>query len=443
MVRPVVNPKKGLVFTARATRLFSFNILAMSSVLITALLIDVQGAKLLITTAGCVFFVPLFLPLSGIVVYPLEAFINFLYLRDAKKKLESIGPKVIAITGSYGKTGTKDILTSILGLKFKVLKTPGSFNTPMGICKVIRNDLREDHEIFVVETGAKEKGDIRELCRLVKPEIGIITSIGPQHLETFKTMENIVNTKYELIESLPEGGVAIFNNDNPYCRELANKTFHTKVLRYGMDEGAEKLFVKALDIITDSEGISFSAMNGAAHSVRVKAPLLGRHNISNILAASVAAVSMGMSLNNIAGVTGKLRSSAHRLSLMHGAGGITVIDDAFNSNPVGAKAALEVLGEFKGGRKILVTPGFVEMGDREYEANKYLGLLAAEVCDMVFLVGPKKTTPILEGLREGGFDDTNVFVEISLDDVTRKFKGLLIPGDVVLFENDLPDNYNE
>ena len=132
-------------------------------------------------------------------------------------------PKVIAITGSYGKTSTKDFLATILSKRYKVLKTPGSFNTPMGICKVIRGELKPEHEIFIVEMGAKEKGNIKELCDLVRPEIGIITAIGPQHLETFKTMESVVSTKYELIESLPVEGIAVLNNDDENCRNLVKR----------------------------------------------------------------------------------------------------------------------------------------------------------------------------------------------------------------------------
>lgn len=183
--------------------------------------------------------------------------------------------------------------------------------------------------------------------------------------------------------------------------------------------------------------------NGKAITVPCHCSLLGRHNVYNILAAATVALEFGMSLHEIAEAVKTLESTPHRLQLIRGAGGVTVIDDAFNANPVGARMALEVLDEFKLGKKVLVTPGLIELGDKEYEENKRLGVVAANVCDLVFLVGSKRTIPIFDGLREAGFPEASVYIEKNLNGVTERFKNLLMAGDVVLFENDLPDNYNE
>ncbi len=441
VVRTIKNPKKKLVFTARATRLSILTLMLLTFVVynLSKLSLFIFISMIFLTT----FFAPILLILSNILIYPLETTINNLYLRSAKKWIKTLKPKVIAITGSYGKTSTKDILAHILSSKYKVLKTPGSFNTPMGLCKVIRGELKPEHEVFIVELGARKKGEIKELCELVKPEIGIITAIGPQHLEMFKTLENIMDTKYEIIESLPSHGVAVFNGDDENCRQLAQKTKDKKVLLYGIDKRDVRLHLLANDISTSSQGIYFLAQNSKGSAVPCHCKLLGIHNVSNILAAATVALEFGMSLNEIAKAIQKLEPSPHRLQLIRSAGGVTVIDDAFNANPVGAKIALEVLNEFKGGKKILVTPGLVELGTREYDENKQLGIAAAKVCDFVFLIGPKRTKPILEGLREVRFPETNIFIEKSLKSATEKFKAVLQAGDVVLFENDLPDTYNE
>jgi UDP-N-acetylmuramoyl-tripeptide--D-alanyl-D-alanine ligase len=440
-VRPVKNPKKKLVFTARATRLFVLSlILLICSMFIFSML---PFYVFIFAVAFITFSVPVLLLLSNIMIYPLEKVINNFYIRSAKKKIRQLKPNVIAITGSFGKTSTKDILAHILSAKYKVLKTPGSFNTPMGLCKVIRNELTVEHEIFIVEMGARHKGDIKELCDLVMPKIGIITAIGPQHLEMFKTIENIIATKYELIESLPQNGIAVFNGDDENCVRLAEKTTDKKVLLYGWNKSHKYLHLTASDIATTSKGITFMVRNSTESAVPFQSMLLGRHNVSNILAATAVSLEFGMSLNEISERVKTIEPTPHRLQLIQGMGGVTVLDDAFNANPVGAKIALETLAEFEGGRKILVTPGFVELGNREEEENRQLGLQAAKVCDIVFLVGAKRTRPIFEGLKEAGFSETNIFVEKSLSDVTERFKKILKTGDVVLFENDLPDTYNE
>lgn len=440
-IRKKDGPKKRLVFTARATRLFILTLLLIYLVIYYLSSLSLYLALPVILLVG--FFAPIPILISNILIYPLETMINNIYLLSARRRLRRLNPKVIAITGSYGKTSTKDFLAAILSKRYKVLKTPESFNTPMGICKVIRGDLTAGHKIFIVEMGAREKGDIKELCKLAKPEIGILTAIGPQHLEMFGTIENIIKTKYELIESLPVGAVAIFNNDDENCRRLADSTRDKKVLRYGIGEESGRPYLMAREISMDSEGISFLAENSQGGTVPCHCRLLGRHNVYNILAAATVAREFGISLNEISESIKMLEPIPHRLQLIHGRGGVTVIDDAYNSNPRGARMALEVLGEFKGGRKILVTPGLIELGEREYEENRQLGIEAAKVCDLVFLVGPKRTRPIFEGLKEVNFPQERIFVMRDLNQATEGLKNVVRAGDVVLFENDLPDTYNE
>ncbi len=182
--------------------------------------------------------------LANLVTYPVEAALRAYYVESARRIIRAVNPIVIGITGSYGKTSTKEILAHILASQVEVLKTPRTFNTIMGVCKVIREDLKPKHRYFIVEMGAYKAGEIARICRLVRPQIGILTAVGPQHLERFKTIEKIIQAKYELIDALPPDGTAIFNGDDPICRELASRT-RVKTLRYGIDPESQDLDLRA------------------------------------------------------------------------------------------------------------------------------------------------------------------------------------------------------
>lgn len=454
--REKVEAKKPLVYTARAKRVFGLAVLLLVGLAVVSATVGAENrwrvAVFLLSEVAVIT-----LTVANLLIYPLERAINGAYLRSARKRIKTLRPKVIGITGSYGKTSTKYILHGILSQKFHTLMTPDSYNTPMGVTKVIRGELTEKHEVFIVEMGAYRRGDIRELCELASPEIGVLTAVGPQHLERFKSVENIAKTKYELIESLPPDGLAVFNCDNAICAELADKTDDKRVVRYAVD--AEKAELTASNIRHTDAGLTFTVhchaeeRGGQAPALQVdgeieiRTQLLGRHNVSNILAATSVALACGMALEEIRDAIAKVEPVPHRLQLSAGAGGVTIIDDSFNANPVGAKAALEVLDDFgrdaNGGKKVLVTPGMVELGEQEYEENRRFGERAAAVCDRVILVGPSRTTPILEGLKTANYPSEQVSVAVNLAEVKNYLAKLLKPGDVVLFENDLPDNYNE
>lgn len=469
--RRKVEAKKPLVYTARAKRVFGLSICLLAGILTTLVIF----AKASPWRIGIFLFSELAvinLTATNLLIFPLEQMINAAYLRDARKRVKTLHPKVIGITGSYGKTSTKYILHQILSQKFNTLMTPDSYNTPMGICKVIRGDLTPEHEIFIVEMGAYKRGDIRELCDLVSPEIGILTAVGPQHLERFKSVENIAKTKYELIESLPPDGLAVFNNDNEICAELADTLAKQRgergkpVLRYAVKRLSPGVQLTATNIRHTNKGLAFTAhaltaplkesgfcpssrsdaencVARSGQSVEISTQLLGKHNVSNILAAMGVALACGMTLEEIHEAIANVEPVPHRLQLTAGAGNVTIIDDSFNANPVGAKAALEALAEIGHGKKVLVTPGMVELGEREYEENKRFGLQAAEICDLVILVGLSRTTPILEGLKAANYPSQQIIIALNLVEVRQHLAKLLKPGDVVLFENDLPDNYNE
>ncbi|MBI5788372.1 MAG: UDP-N-acetylmuramoyl-tripeptide--D-alanyl-D-alanine ligase [Candidatus Schekmanbacteria bacterium] len=403
----------------------------------------------LVTCAGMYFLLQLITFLAPYNVYlankfvmPLENCIKWRYFREAKQMVrKQTNLKVLAITGSYGKTSTKFFLHGMMSTGFPTLMTPESYNTPMGVTKIIRGELKSYHQFFVVEMGARYTGDIAELCRLTPPIMGILTAIGPHHLDTFGNLETIIKTKGELLKALPPEGVAVINQDDPNIVPLA-LNLACQCLRYGIGASAEKN-VWGQDISCGPEGTGFTLYTKGGENIVLRTQLLGEHNVYNILAAACAAIYWQVPLNNIARSVARLQPVPHRLQLLRGEGGVFIIDDAFNSNPVGAAAALNVLKSFDSGRKILITPGMVELGDTESAQNKQFGNQAASACDYVILVGPKRTVPIAEGLAEANFPSDQIFVVKDLTAARKIMNSLVKSGDVVLFENDLPDHYNE
>ncbi len=440
----VEKAKKPLIYTSRVKRLFAF--ISFVYVIVGAVLLLLD--RLVLSETAAV-YLPLFVlfPLVGFGVLcanmlasPVEKSVQRWYFDDAKKKLAQRDDLIrIGITGSYGKTSCKFILGTILSEKYNVLVPPSSFNTPMGLTRVVREQMKPFHEVFIAEMGARHQGDIKELCELVHPTYGLITSVGPQHLETFGSIETIAKTKYELIESLPQNGCAFFPGDNDICRGLYEKTAIEKKL-FSVDDTGDS-DVRAENIKAGSFGSRFELIL-SGERVICETKLLGKHNISNIIGCAAIAHKLGLSAAQIRLGIRKIQPVEHRLQMLPTANGITVIDDAFNANPSGVRAAMEVLRGFSG-RKVVVTPGMVELGDREDEENRAFGRVMASAADLVMLIGPKHTRPIYEGLLEGGFREENIQVYRSLDDAAKVLWTQVNPGDVVIFENDLPDNYNE
>ncbi|WMM25826.1 UDP-N-acetylmuramoyl-tripeptide--D-alanyl-D-alanine ligase [Tissierella sp. MB52-C2] len=446
--------KKPLVFTNRAKRLYWTNII-LNGILVFLFVFKsnrflgispsftILSIIILIVLLGILYYLQAFIMLmSNNLISPMERKINMGFYEQAQEKIKSRKDlNVVGITGSFGKTSTKFILGAILGEKFNVLNTPESYNTPMGLSKVINNDLTEKHNVFIAELGARNIGDIKEVAELVGPKIGVLTSIGPTHIETFKNIDNIMKTKYELIEELPSDGTAVFNYDNEYIRKLADKTFKEKIL-YGIED-IEELDLYAEDIEVSELGSTFTVKDKEGNSIRCTTKLLGKHNIYNVLAGVAVGKILGLSFDEIKDGIRKIEPIPHRLNIINPGTGIIIIDDAFNSNPIGAKAALEVLSQFKEGRKIIVTPGMVELGTMEEVANREFGTNIGKVCDYVILMGESRTRPIFEGLMEVSYSKDNIFTVNTLDEATEYIQKIARPGDIVLFENDLPDNYSK
>ena len=441
-----MNTKKKLVYTARVKRLLTTELILTAAVF--ALVCGLGGMKRI--PGLCLILVSVNLVLdivANVINHPIEAGINQYYINDAVRK--SWRNWIMTNRFSVKKRnlllipGIRQMfyLQTLLQEKYNVLVTPESFNTPMGVVRTIRGSLKPTTEIFVCEMGARHVGDIKEICDMVHPDHGVITSIGPQHLETFFNMENIQKTKFELADALPEGGMLFLNGDNDYIKQQAASSAY--------DQTPEKIFYYsetvgtgycAKDVKVSQLGTEFTVVTPDGESERFQMRLIGAHNVINVVGAIAVAHKMGMTLQELRIPVRRIEPVPHRMQMReHGL--VTIIDDAYNSNPVGSKAAVETLAMFDGIR-ILITPGMVELGDKEAEYNHKFGNYAAECCDYILLVGRRHTEPIREGVLEKGFPEEKCLVFDKLEEAVSYAYAIKGQGHkYILLENDLTDNY--
>lgn len=372
----------------------------------------------------------------AVLTMPFEQGIKLYYIHLARKILKQY-PKLIkvGITGSYGKTSSKNILDEILSEKYYVLASPASFNTPMGLTITIREQLKSLHQVFIAEMGADKVGEINFLSKFIEPHYGIVTSIGPQHLNTFKSIENIIKEKMRLVENLPVTGLAVLNVDNDYIRNYTIRNTCRKCT-YAIDHEAD---YRAVDILYSPNGSTFTVRSKEG-DVTFKTRLLGKHNIANILAGVALGRDLGLSWEQLQHAVNQVNYVEHRLQLKK-INGFNYIDNAFNSNPEGSKMSLEVL-KMMPNHRYIVTPGMIDLGPRQDELNEAFGAAMKDCADTVILVGRKQTESIYQGLQKSGFNLDEV---ILVDHVKEAFKYIETHArtqDIVLLENDLPDAFN-
>ena len=442
-----VNAKVPLKKTKRLVRLcitycivllaFTFGLIVLLNYI--AYSINTELVALLRYSVICL--MPLLTPYLLFIAYcmnePMEEVLRHYHLKVAENKLARSEVVKIGITGSYGKTSVKEILKTILSQKFRVLASPESYNTPLGIAITLKN-LDSTHDVFIAEMGARNEGDIKALAKLVQPKYGVLTGVNNQHLETFKSIDAIKNTKFELFQHLGEGGEGIFSADNSNAVELYNKFDGEKHLA-GLTDGDN--LVTATDVKTDSRGTVFNLVIKGETPVECSTVLLGKHSIKNICLAAAVAYRMGLSPEEIALGVNRIQSIGHRLELMPNNKNIIIIDDSYNSNEDGVKAAMEVLDTFEG-RKIVLTPGLVELGKMENVLNLEFGRTLAKHADVVIVIGKHNAEMLINGLKDGGMSTDNIKFAKSLNKGNDILNEIMQEGDVVLFENDLPDNYS-
>ena len=429
--------KKPLVMTARAKRVY-FS--ALVFVLAVGLAICLSRAPVIVWILA-IQIVPFALTAGNLVLAPYENTTQKRFWSEAHNKLLSLKPVTIGITGSYGKTSTKHLLGHILETQAPTLITPGSVNTPMGIARIVRERLAAHHRFFVCEMGAYGPGSIERLCRLAPPSIGVITAIGMAHYERFKSLETVAQTKFELAQAVAarNGSVVIAEQVLEFSPARSFFTgYREKTLVVG--SGADCAMRITSKEQTDS-GIEANVdWKGASYTLR--APLYGEHHITNMVLAFATACALGVAPEDAIIALASVPQISHRLEVKRGPNGARMIDDAYNSNPAGFASALRLLDALNrnGGRRVLVTPGMVELGPAHHEEHRKLGLLAGNFADVLLPVAPERIQALTTAYASSNPNGTIV----SCPDFATAdawLRANLGPSDTVLLENDLPDLY--
>lgn len=445
---PRKNSKKKLVATTRAKRIFipAFIIAVLSAIpymYFSAPFLWIINVQLL----------PYILILVNLCLQPFEDAIQLGYWKEAHNKVLDYQPKVIGITGSYGKTSIKHILGHILKTQAQTLITPGSINTPMGITRVIREQLEPTHQYLIVEMGAYGPGSIARLCKLTPPDIGIIASIGHAHYERFRSLDTVAKAKFELADAvIQKGGKTIIHERTlrfAHARQLKNENAEHFIVAGDApsveNSNRDVSYIRPEDlqiqkIVQRTTGLAITfEYQKIIYSPEV--PIFGIHHAHNIALAFATAIELGVSSEDIQDALSTMPQIQHRLELKKQADGSILIDDAYNSNPIGFQSALNLLATIsKDGRKILLTPGMVELGVAHDDAHEKIGQSAGEVCDVCLVVNPDRISTFIKGFKSTGSAKTlkefDSFKEAQAWYIKNKQE-----GDILLIENDLPDMY--
>lgn len=384
-------------------------------------------------------FAPLFISTAILILQPLTVVLRGLIILRAKRKRQNFKDlSVIGITGSYGKTSTKEFLYTILSQKFKVLKTKEHQNSEAGISFCILNELKPEHEVFIVEMGAYGRGGIKLLCDIAKPKIGILTGINEQHLSLFGSQENIIKAKYELIEALPDDGLAIFNGDNKYCLDLYLKTEKPKKLfvsnprefNFGLDIWAENIIVQK-DYVFFKVCTEDSCQN-------YKAYLSGAHFVPNLFAAICVAKELGMEDTEIAEACLKIKPPKNTMKIYKGIKDLIIIEDTYSANPEGVIAALNYL-KIYGGKKMIILPSLIELGKTSKQVHRRIGEKIGEVCEAVIVTTQDYFQEIGQGFLKKGGKEENVLFTDNPKEILEIIQKFWNHGDVILLEGRVPN----
>jgi UDP-N-acetylmuramoyl-tripeptide--D-alanyl-D-alanine ligase len=437
---------KPLVFTPRARRLFAVAlVLGLVPTALVAALVPGDVLRFVIAgvvAAGTLAVSPWLLFAANRILAPFQRMETQRFVRAARARLEQVHPTVVGVSGSFGKTTTKACLAAALDPIGPTYPTPASFNSYLGVVRAINEGLEPVHENFIVELGAYRIGDIAAICDLVHPSIGVLCSLGPAHLERFGSMDAIEQAEGELADALPPDGLFVTQADDERCLRVARTRAHCRTLLFSAQEHPEAdLWAEDAEVTAGGTAFTIVWRDPTIEPVRVKSRLLGSHNVANLLAAAAVAHHAGLTPPQIARALRRVTPPKHRLEpIVNAAAGIVVIDDSYNSNPVGAAAALQVLGAHEAQRRILVTPGMVELGAEEQAENRLLGERAAAVVDLALLTGPR-AADIRDGMLAAGFDANAIVIAADGPATHAKVAEIGRRGDVFLFENDIPDVY--
>lgn len=427
--------KKKLAMTARAKRIY---FIALVFALLPALL--VMYVQIPILWIIPVQLIPMSLMITNMFLQPYEDMTQKKFWNEANRKLANLNPTVIGITGSYGKTSAKHILGHILSHAAPTLMTPGSVNTPMGITRIIREQLDDTHQYFIAEMGAYGPGSIKRLCKLCPPDIGVITAIGHAHYERFKTLETVAEAKFELAQAvLDKGGKMIVHEKTlrfPYTEEIA-RNHDASFITTGAISNFTAYLEKAVQTM---EGLDITVKwNHTLYFIEV--PLFGLHHADNVVMAFATACTLGLDPQLVVSALRTTPQIPHRLEVKKLPKG-HLIDDAYNSNPLGFRSALDLLFTLgKKRRKILVTPGMVELGGTHDEIHKQIGAVAAQSCDICIVVNSSRIPTFIDGFNQYKRADQTLYEMETFAQAQEWINDNLHENDLILIENDLPDVY--
>lgn len=383
-----------------------------------------------------------FLLAAAAFLSPFDRLIKFQIIRRAQKKIKNHPDlQIIAITGSYGKSTMKEVVSQFMAEKYQVLKTPENINTPLGVARLIMKKLTAETELFVVEMGAFYPHDIRDLCRLTPPHISILTGINESHLERFGRLENTIKTKFEIVTCARPDAFVLLNHDDENIRKNYGKFIGGKQYVFYGRSKSEKIPYTVNNIRHSAEDLQTAFDFKGKNNYHFQIPFLGDYMLGTIMAGVLVAEQLQIPVRAIENAARLLKPLAHRLQAMKTDQDIIIIDDSYNGNPEGVKEALKALGGFSKRRKIYITPGLVEMGGKSAEIHRQIGCDLAKTANMVLLVRNSVTGFIAEGLRAENFPKKNLFWFEKREQAHQAIRGIIRPGDVLMFQNDWPENY--
>jgi UDP-N-acetylmuramoyl-tripeptide--D-alanyl-D-alanine ligase len=438
--------RKKIVWTAKVKLIFGLTSLIFLSLLVLSFFH--LKAYLLIAFLLLVILLPEIIILAYFLVIPIDFILKTFILKKASNILAALDLTVIGITGSYGKTSMKEILSTVLGQKFRVINTPGNVNTDLGIANyIIKNQSQlKKSQVFVVEIGAYRVGEIKKSAQLVKPKYSVLTGINETHLERFGSLKKTIQAKFELIENSAKKAFLNFDDQNIkknhqkfIFKNGNNRNKDAKENKKDLNQGLKiikisKNLASDIKVLKEFQGLVFTYEN-----LRFKTKLLAKHNITFILIAIKIARSLSMKIEEIQRGVKKIDYIKHRLEpIFNKNTGVTVIDDSYNANFNGIKSGLQVLNRAPG-RKVVLTPGVVELGDKKEEIHKKIANLYSQNVDLVLLIKNSQTDIILKEFQKNNFKNYKIYetVEVAHNDLAN----ILQKGDTIIFQNDLGDHY--
>ncbi|MCJ7826079.1 UDP-N-acetylmuramoyl-tripeptide--D-alanyl-D-alanine ligase [Patescibacteria group bacterium] len=431
--------RKSIVWTQKALGIFVLAVLCY----VGSLAIVLFSTSALFALAYLIigfFLFPVFYTLALFILLPFDTLIKFIVITQAKQLLSSSKhAKVIALAGSYGKTTMKNVISYVLSTKFNVITTPESVNTPIGVAQWFLKNFKQTTDIVIVEMGEHYRGDIAYLCSITPPDVAVLTGINEAHLERLQTLETSIATMFEIVEHAKEHATIILNADDEHIRNNFKKYGNEKQISFYSSLNNPLAELKIAKKAFDEKQLHWSCTIETFGSVIIS--LLGEYTIGDVIAAIFIGKTLGMSIDDMKKGIASLSPIPHRLEPIEGKGGVLVIDDSYNGNPDGAQEAIRVLSRFKNRRKIFITPGLVEMGDKAVSVHEEIGRALADVADCVILIKNSVTPYIEKGLKEKKFDESKIIWFNTAIDAHASLSNIIKENDVVFFQNDWGDQY--